>query len=229
MTISQTQPSSQASFYSAGVDLGRKRDHAVIAMVQKRGEEVYLVYLKRFPLMSEYASVLGYLKLLNQRFQDLRRILIDQTGVGDVFVEEAVKSGLKNARGVMLSLTEKQDIMVYLKQRMEDGRVHIPFDRELINEMNLEQYEVTETGQVKYSHPEGTHDDRLWAFALAVYASRVEIPSYHPVAALGKAIKPWWQAPKMTTAPRNSAPAVTSQLICWTCGKPQIPGKEHVH
>ncbi len=162
----------------------------MIAMVQKRGQEVYLVYLKRFPLMSEYSSVLGYLKLLNQRFQDLRRILIDQTGVGEVFVEEAVKSGLKNVRGIMLSLPKKQEVMVYLKQLMQDGRVHIPFDRELMNEMNVEQYQATKTGQAQFSHPDGTHDDRLWAFALAVYASRPEVPQYHPFAATGKIVKP---------------------------------------
>ncbi len=47
---------------------------------------------------------MGYLKVLNEKLQDFRRILIDQTGVGEVFVEEVVKSGLKNAQGIMLSL-----------------------------------------------------------------------------------------------------------------------------
>ncbi len=170
--------------------MGQKRDFSVIAVVQKRGQEVYLVYLKRFPLGTEYSSVLGYLKLLNERLQDLRRILIDQTGVGEVFVEEAVKSGLKNARGIMLSLPKKQEVMVHLKQLMQDGRVHIPFDTELMNEMNVEQYQATKTGQAQFSHPDGTHDDRLWAFALAVYASRPEVPQYHPFAATGRIVKP---------------------------------------
>jgi hypothetical protein len=29
-------------------------------------------------------------------------------------------------------------------------------------------------GQTQFSHPPGTHPDRLWAFALAVYAARYE-------------------------------------------------------
>ena len=46
----------------------------------------------------------------------------------------------------------------------------------------MERYELTKTGQVRFSHSDGTRDDGLWAFALAVYASRPEVPEYHPVA-----------------------------------------------
>ena len=77
-------------------------------------------------------------------------------------------SGLKNARGINLSQPTKQDIMTFLKHCMEDGLVHIPYDREFMNELNVERFEVQETGKLKYSHPPETHDDRLWAFALAI-------------------------------------------------------------
>ncbi len=90
----------------------------------------------------------------------------------------------------MLSASKKQEVMVYLKQLMQDGRVHIPFNRELVSEMNVERYDLAITGQAQFSHPDGTHDDRLWAFALAVYASRPEVPQYHPFAATGKIMKP---------------------------------------
>ena len=80
--------------------------------------------------------------------------------------------------------------MVYLKQLMQNGQVHIPYDRDLINELNVERYETTKTGQVQFSHPTGTHDDRLWALALAVYASRPEVPKYHAFAATGRTWKP---------------------------------------
>ncbi len=71
-----------------------------------------------------------------------------------------------------------------MKQLMEEGRLHIPYDSELINEMNVERYELTKTGQMQFSHPGGTHDDRLWALALAVYASRAET-TYHRYFAVG--------------------------------------------
>lgn len=68
----------------------------------------------------------------------------------------------------MLTLPKKQELMVYLKQLMQEGRLHIPYDQELINEMHVERYELTKTGQMQFSHPSETHDDRLWALALAV-------------------------------------------------------------
>ncbi len=179
--------------FFAGVDLGQKRDHSVIAVVKKVDGHVHLVHLKQFKLKTEYASVLGYIKLLGKALATLQRVLIDQTGVGEVFVEEAVKAHVGNTMGIMLSLPAKQQVMVYLKEQMEAGRVHIFFDKDFLNEANVERYELTKTGQTQFSHPEGTHDDRLWAFALAVYTARPEVPSYKPAIAFGKAIKPPWQ------------------------------------
>jgi phage FluMu gp28-like protein len=228
LSTSRIAPSSPDFFYVAGCDVGKKHDFSVIAVVEKRGQELYLVHLKRFHLGTEYNSVIGYLKLLNERLKDLRRILIDQSGVGETFVEDVIlRAGLKNARGVVFSGPKKQDILVYLKHTMEDGRLHIPFDRELMNELNVERFELTETGQVKFSHPEGTHDDRLWALALAVYVSRPEVPSYRPAIAFGKAIKPWWQT-TMKPALKQQDNS-TGLVICLTCGKPRVTGQEHVH
>ncbi len=51
--------------------------------------------------------------------------------------------------------------MVYLKKGMEEGRLDIAHDLELILEINLEKMELTQTGQMKFSNPDGTHDDRL--------------------------------------------------------------------
>lgn len=186
MSTSQKTPSSPSSFYTAGVDVGQKRDHSVVAVVRKKGGEVCLVHLRQFRLGTEYGSVISYLKILSEKLQDLRRILIDQSGVGEVFVEEVVKSGLKNAQGIMLSLPSRQDVMVYLKQLMQNGQVHIPYDRELINQLNVEQYEMMKTGQIRFDHPAGTHDDKVWAFALAVYASRPEVPEYRGTVIRGK-------------------------------------------
>ena len=73
---------------------------------------------------------------------------------------------------------------------LEDGRpvglrplLHIPYDPDLYAELNVERYELGKTGKLPFSHPEGTHDDRFWALALAVYAaeSTPALPS-RPVA-----------------------------------------------
>ncbi|MEM2925699.1 MAG: hypothetical protein QXJ68_08450, partial [Methanocellales archaeon] len=41
----------------------------------------------------------------------------------------------------------------------------------LIAELNTERFELTKAGHIQFSHPSGTHDDRLWALALAVYGA----------------------------------------------------------
>jgi len=56
---------------------------------------------------TEYGSVLGYLKTLNENLHDLRRIMIDQTGVGETFMSMAINSGLENARGIGTVLAEE--------------------------------------------------------------------------------------------------------------------------
>ena len=57
---------------------------------------------------------------------------------------------------------------------MHKGESKLPYDRALINELNIERYELTRTGKIGFSHPEGSHDDRFWATALAVYAVEKE-------------------------------------------------------
>ena len=183
--------------YYVGVDLGQKRDHSVIAVILKKNGQITLVHLKRFPLGTEYQAVIEYLKLVGKRFRNVRAYYIDQTGVGESFPENARRAGLKNIKGIELSLPRKSDVMTQMKQVMEQKRLHIPRDRELIIEMNAEIAKLTEAGKTKFHHRSGTHDDRLWALALAVYASRHEIPPYHPFATFGHISKHPWDRPKI--------------------------------
>jgi phage FluMu gp28-like protein len=128
----------------------------------------------QFPLGTEYSTVIQWLLKICKKHDRVVRILIDQTGLGDVIVELARKAGLKQATGEVLTMQKKQEILVFFKEQMQMGNIKISFDRELINQLNLEQYQVTETGQTKFNHPTGTHDDQLWSLALAVYAGRPE-------------------------------------------------------
>jgi len=59
---------------------------------------------------------------------------------------------------------------------MAEGILRTPYDRSLLDELNVERYQLTKTGRFIFSHPEGTHDDRFWALALAVYAAETAPP-----------------------------------------------------
>jgi phage FluMu gp28-like protein len=172
--------------FFVGTDLGQKIDPSAVAVVEKRDQDVYVLHVIAFHPGTVFSQVTGYLNLLNQRLRNVLRIYIDETGVGGFFVQDAVKAGLKNAVGVFLSLPTKQQIMDYLKRLMQDGHLHFQRDSDLMNEMAAERYELSKTGQLQFSHPSGTHDDRLWALALAVYASRQEVPVYQGVVIRGR-------------------------------------------
>ena len=201
MSSNTPDKASRASFtaedYYVGVDLGQKRDHSVVAVILKKNGQITLVHMKRFALGTEYQAVIEYMKLVGERFQSVRAFYIDQTGVGEAFPENARRAGVKNVKGIELSLPRKSDVMTHMKQVMEQKRLHIPRDRELIIEMNAEIAKLTEAGKTKFSHRSGTHDDRSWALALAVYGSRHEIPSYHPFATFGHISKHPWDRPKI--------------------------------
>ena len=191
------EPSVSAEDYYVGVDLGQKRDHSVVAVILKKNGQIILVHVKRFALGTEYQSVVEYLKLVGERFQNVRAFYIDQTGVGEAFPENARRAGVKNVKGIELSLPRKSDVMTQMKQVMEQKRLHIPRDRELIIEMNAEIAKRTDAGKTKFYHRSGTHNDRLWALALAIYASRSEIPRFIPFAAFGHISKRPWDRPKI--------------------------------
>jgi len=226
--IPSDKPWNVGTFF-IGTDLGQKVDHSAVAVVRKDADVVSLVHLKRFKLGTEYGVVLGHMKLLQRTLQTVHRIYIDRTGVGEFFVEQATKEDLKNVKGIMLSLPEKENIMGYMKGTMQKGLLRIPYDSELINEINVERYEQTQTGQTKFTHPNGAHDDRLWALALAVYASGPAITRYVPFAAFGHIIKPLWQFSEQryplgwNPAPFNAA------RYCGTCGRLTTSDHEMYH
>jgi phage FluMu gp28-like protein len=169
--LATTIPELTGHFY-AGVDLAKKEDFSVVAVLRKDEDAFRLIHLNVFPQGTEYVGVINYLKALSERLKTVHRFLLDQTGVGEAVVEQAKKT-VPNLEGVILSAPAKQEILGYLKLMMQEKRVLFPYELDLLQELDVERFELTKSGQIQFSHPSGTHDDRFWAFALAVYASRV--------------------------------------------------------
>jgi hypothetical protein len=62
---------------------------------------------------------------------------------------------------------------------MHAGRLNLPFDKDTLDELNIEKYELTKTGKITFSNSKGTHDDRFWA--LAAYAAEQAPPPSIPI------------------------------------------------
>jgi phage FluMu gp28-like protein len=163
-----------------GVDLGKYHDYSVVAVVQQNKDTLKLVHIKRFPLKTSYASVIGYIKTLCDRWKTIRKVSVDMTGVGDYIVEDMKNAGICQVEGVKFTLPMKEKLATNLKQRMLDGVFKIPYvpvryssrDIDLMAELNVERFELRKTAGIAFSHPEGTHDDVFWSIALALHASR---------------------------------------------------------
>ena len=168
--MAATIPELTGSFY-AGVDLAKKEDFSVVAVLRKDEDAFRLVHLNVFPQGTEYVGVINYLKALSERLKTIHRFIADQTGAGEAVLEQAQKT-VSNIEGVVLTAPQKQDVLGYLKLVMQERRVLFPYELDFLQELNVERFELSKSGQILFSHPDGTHDDRFWAFALAVFATK---------------------------------------------------------
>lgn len=166
------QPIAKADYY-AGLDLGKLQDHSALAIIQKNADTLKLVYNHEFPLQTTYTEVINTAARANTRFH-LQKLLADQTGIGEPVLEELQRQGIGNAEGAKLTQDAKTEILTHLKLAMEQQRLALPYDKRLCQQINDQQYAYTRNGKLSFSHPPNTHDDQLWALALAVYAAKTE-------------------------------------------------------
>ncbi len=90
----------------------------------------------------------------------------DSTGVGDAVVEGIQRLGCPMV-GVKFSGPEKQRLMERLSVAIQSRAIALPKDGWLRAELEAFTYEYTATG-VRYTAPNGLHDDGVMALALAV-------------------------------------------------------------
>jgi phage FluMu gp28-like protein len=167
-----------AGDYYAGVDFGKLQDYSVITVLKREGDVLKLVYLYQFPLETPYSQVIGHLVRANQKFK-FRKVLVDQTGVGEPVLEEIRNQGLSNVEGLKFTVQTKEELLSNLKIAMEQNRLAIPYHRQLCQQINEQQYAYSKSGHLQFSHPTNSHDDMLWALALSAYAAR-EPPRKEP-------------------------------------------------
>ena len=168
--------STQRGRFYMGVDLAERVDYSVAAVVEKKDGHLCLAHMHRFRRGASLASVIGYAKVLSERWMTVHAVYVDNTKHGDYIVEDMRAAGLGQAEGVHFTQAAKQEMAQLVKQRMQEELLKIPYDRDLLDELNVERYEHTKTGRIAFSHPDGTHDDRFWAIALAVYAAEMAPP-----------------------------------------------------
>ena len=90
--------------------------------------------------------------------------MVDSTGVGDPIVEN-LQRRLTNVEGFKFTSQSKQQLMEGLASAIQQQQVGFP-EGELSRELETFEFEYTRSG-VRYSAPEGLHDDGVCALAMA--------------------------------------------------------------
>jgi phage FluMu gp28-like protein len=104
--------------FFAGLDFAKHQDYSVFTLIEDVETKYFLRYLKIWPHEVPYASVIGWIKVVQDRVGEFRCLRANKTGVGDYIVEDMVNAGILNVEGVNFILPRKQEMASLLKQRM---------------------------------------------------------------------------------------------------------------
>ena len=137
-----------------GIDLAKSVDWTVIIGLDRNGS---VCHFERF--QKDWRQT-------KQVINNLPRvpILMDSTGVGDPIFEDLQRDGL-NVQGYKFTSTSKQQLMEGLASAIQQRKITFP-EGHITQELEVFEYQYTAFG-VKYSAPQGFHDDCVMALGLA--------------------------------------------------------------
>ncbi len=154
--------------YSMGVDLAKHNDYSVITVIDTNTNNV--VHLDKF-IGIEYPLQKARIIATARQYNNAM-VCIDAThgSVGEPIAEDLTREGVFIGEEFGFNKSSKKDIIEKLSIFIEQGFIKIPNNEELLDELNLFGYKLTESGNVQYSAPEGSHDDMVMSLALAVWS-----------------------------------------------------------
>ena len=138
-----------------GIDLAKSVDWTVIIGMDINGNVVHFERFQKDWLQTK-ETILRLPKNLP--------IVIDSTGVGDAIVEDLQKK-FTQMHGFKFTATSKQQLLEGLASAIQTKTISYP-NNIIKQELEIFEYTFTPTG-VRYSAPQGFHDDCVIALALA--------------------------------------------------------------
>lgn len=152
--------------YAIGVDWGRSYDFTAMAVVDTTTRE--LVCLDRSNQV-DYTLQVGRLQALSARFQP-DAIYAEQNAMGEPIVETLQRMSLP-VYPFQTTNASKAAVIDGLALALERGDLRLLPDDVLLGELLAYQAERLPSGVMRYSAPEGSHDDCVIALALANYGA----------------------------------------------------------
>ena len=155
----------------AGVDVGRVVHATEIVVLREYGGRFEVAAMKtmiREPFEEQENAVMDCLRLA-----EVARMAVDGTGLGREFGERLYRLAPHRFESVQFSLQSKDHMARTLRRTLQEGRLTLPRERSLMDQLHVVRRMATESGRIKYDAPASgsNHADKFWALALALYAA----------------------------------------------------------
>ena len=154
----------EGRFYTMGVDLARVQDFTVVTVVDNLTHNV--VYWERFNQLEWEFQEDRIIKVAKEYGIANTRCVVDATSLGDYVTRNLAKRGL-SVEGVVFNNQNKKDMVDKLSILMSLKKIKYPYIQELIEELQVYSYRMTEQNRVQYAAPSGFHDDCVTSLFLA--------------------------------------------------------------
>ena len=158
--------------YQIGLDLAKYNDFTVITPFNLMNFRVYKQ--DRFNQINwnlQKAKVeLSYLR--HSKGEQKAKLVMDGTGIGDP-IHDDLEKVIPNIEAINFGGGRREDLLNNLSLIIEQGKIKIPAEENLINELRSFQYVLKSSKggkqRIAMEVPEGVHDDCVMSLALAVW------------------------------------------------------------
>jgi hypothetical protein len=144
-----------------GVDWGKSNDFTVLKVMDIAAKSE--VYSDRFNQI-DYAVQRQRLGAVAERYNPTV-ILAESNSMGEPIIEQLQRDGLP-VRGFQTTNATKAQIIEALALAFERGEIGILDDPVTVGELQAYEMDRLPSGMVRYSAPEGMHDDTVMSLAL---------------------------------------------------------------
>lgn len=151
--------------YTLGVDFARMSDWTVVVVLDANGRLVAFDRLQG----TTWSRIQSVVERYAEEYTS-NRVALDATRDNKI-VQDLQDAGL-TVDPVKFTASEKRTIIENLITRLEADEITLSSDaNQLINELEVFEYDRSESGRIRYSAPSGFHDDCVDALALAAEQS----------------------------------------------------------
>ncbi|MDQ3816102.1 MAG: terminase large subunit [Acidobacteriota bacterium] len=202
-SLEDKSPNHSNHLFSMGVDLAKYQDYTAVSIICRNCHSLVL----QESWQAEWTVTLEKLVQL-QKYWNKAHVTIDSTGVGDPISELLKKRGISGTQleDFKFSNASKDRLIKKLGVYFSEKKLKLPpMDQIPTLHTELEQftYEILPSGKIRYTAPQGKHDDEVYSLALSVWYLKD-----NPTTDLYSTHQPVYAAPSLDPFESTNAPAL---------------------